>query len=178
MSNPEGFNYRVMSEEEAGGYEPITLSPFQRDIVQEMCKGKVVKEIATELGRSRSTIKNSLYDYVDSTNIYELLGVGTSAEAVWTVLEKGIVDIHNVAAGIELERINSLNDRERKFFTLITDKSMLELSLKQIGEEMGYAYSTVKNCASDIYSKLGIRGREQAIVFDFAMNAAADAIIE
>ena len=52
------------------------LTPRQRQVVTEMCKGKSNKEIARTLGMAESTVKLHL------TEIFKTIGVKTRAQAI------------------------------------------------------------------------------------------------
>jgi DNA-binding CsgD family transcriptional regulator len=52
------------------------LTPRQRQVVTEMCKGKSNKEIARALGMAESTVKLHL------TEIFKTIGVKTRAQAI------------------------------------------------------------------------------------------------
>ncbi|GII94940.1 response regulator [Sinosporangium siamense] len=54
----------------------------------------------------------------------------------------------------------ALSDRERTVLTLIARG----LSNQQIADEVGLSLSTVKNRVSDIFAKLGVRDRAQAVI--------------
>ena len=52
------------------------LTPRQRDVVTEMCKGKSNKEIARALGMAEATVKLHL------TEVFKTIGVKTRYEAI------------------------------------------------------------------------------------------------
>ncbi|MEV4066988.1 response regulator transcription factor [Nonomuraea dietziae] len=56
--------------------------------------------------------------------------------------------------------LSGLNERERQVLVLIARG----LSNGQIAEEVGLSVSTVKNRVSDVFAKLGVRDRAQAVI--------------
>ncbi|GAA2650398.1 response regulator transcription factor [Nonomuraea recticatena] len=56
--------------------------------------------------------------------------------------------------------LSGLNERERQVLELIARG----LSNGQIAEEVGLSVSTVKNRVSDVFAKLGVRDRAQAVI--------------
>lgn len=66
-----------------------------------------------------------------------------------------------VAAGVEDAAFASLSPREREVLTLMTEG----LGNAQIAERLNISEKTVRNHVSNLFDKLGVWTRAQAIVF-------------
>ncbi|WP_283136540.1 response regulator [Rhizohabitans arisaemae] len=64
------------------------------------------------------------------------------------------------------EGLENLTAREREVLTLIARG----LSNRQIADEVGLSLSTVKNRVSDLFAKLGVRDRAQAVIIAYEVG--------
>ena len=81
-------------------------------------------------------------------------------EPAWTRFQEVVLDFLGVGAA-EHTAFASLSAREREILALITDG----LANAQIGERLAISEKTVRNHISNIFDKLGVWTRAQAIVF-------------
>ena len=83
-------------------------------------------------------------------------------EPAWQQFQHAILEFTGQAAmsGSEDEIIRTLTQRERMALRLLCEGQ----SNAQIGWELGIAEKTVRNHISNLYRKLGVRSRAEAIV--------------
>lgn len=83
-------------------------------------------------------------------------------EPAWARFREAVLDFTGVSAAPEPESpFATLSPREREVLALITEG----LSNAQIGERLGISEKTVRNHVSNVFDKLGVWTRAQAIVF-------------
>lgn len=73
------------------------LTPRQRDVTTEMCKGKSNKEIARTLGMAEATVKLHL------TEIFKTLGVKNRARAIIVASDFPVTDVEPVPPLTDLQ---------------------------------------------------------------------------
>lgn len=68
------------------------MNPTEREleIIKLLCEGKSRKEIASELGIAKSTVKNNL------SRIFSKFKVGNAVEMVVTALQQDIIDLDDI----------------------------------------------------------------------------------
>jgi pimeloyl-ACP methyl ester carboxylesterase/DNA-binding CsgD family transcriptional regulator len=102
-------------------------------------------------------IPNAQFVELDSRNHILL-----EHEPAWTRFQEAVLDF--TGAGVpaaELSVFASLSSREREVLTLIADG----LSNTDIAERLAISEKTVRNHTSNVFDKLGVWSRAQAIVF-------------
>ncbi len=81
MRGQQSFSRETLSL----AFQPIELTPREREVLKLMAEGKTDREIANVLGLSVSTVRNH------SKHILEKLNVHHRQEAVWRARHRGIV---------------------------------------------------------------------------------------
>jgi pimeloyl-ACP methyl ester carboxylesterase/DNA-binding CsgD family transcriptional regulator len=82
-------------------------------------------------------------------------------EPGWPRFKDAVLDFAGVAAATEADPFAALSKREREVFALLSDG----LANAQIGERLSISEKTVRNHISNVYDKLGVWTRAQAMVF-------------
>ena len=83
-------------------------------------------------------------------------------EPAWTRFQDAVLDFFGLAdTGVRADPFFSLSPREREILGLITEG----LSNAEIGERLTISEKTVRNHVSNVYDKLGVWSRAQAMVF-------------
>ena len=115
MFSPESPPIAVPTNESVGqrsGGAGSILTPREAEILQEAARGKSRKEIASKLGRSQSTVKNTL------SSVFEKLEVDNIVEAVTKASALGIITADFYDLWLFLRESLSLEFKSFEYFFL------------------------------------------------------------
>jgi DNA-binding NarL/FixJ family response regulator len=82
-------------------------------------------------------------------------------EPAWNRFREAVLAFLSPESGAEQKVFDALSSRERQVLALMADG----LSNGRIAEQLHIGEKTVRNHASNLFDKLGVRSRAQAIVF-------------
>jgi pimeloyl-ACP methyl ester carboxylesterase/DNA-binding CsgD family transcriptional regulator len=82
-------------------------------------------------------------------------------EPAWPRFQEAVLDFAGLTAARESGAFASLSPREREVLSLLSEG----LGNAQIGEQLSISEKTVRNHISNVYDKLGVWNRAQAVVF-------------
>jgi len=82
-------------------------------------------------------------------------------EPAWPRFQEAVLDFTGLTAAPESDAFASLSPREREVLALLSEG----LGNAQIGEQLSISEKTVRNHISNVYDKLGVWNRAQAVVF-------------
>jgi pimeloyl-ACP methyl ester carboxylesterase/DNA-binding CsgD family transcriptional regulator len=127
---------------------PTLVLHARDDVVVPLAEGRLIA----------SGISSAQFIELDSRNHILL-----EHEPAWKRFCEAVTDFTGVraAAGIEDPAFASLSPRERTILTLLSDG----LSNASIADRLSLSEKTVRNHISNVFDKLGVRSRAEAIVF-------------
>jgi len=140
------------------------LTPNQTEVLRLMAEGLSNSKIAIRLGIAFNTV-NYIIKHPEK-GISGRLGTTDRIEMVIKALSTGQLDTEETSGRFDFDKYSTLTKREREMFTAISNPEKYYQSYKQISHEMKINLQQIKNKSSDIFKKLGIHRRIDAIMFE------------
>jgi DNA-binding CsgD family transcriptional regulator len=135
----------------------VGLSTRQQEVLQLLADGQSTRDIAISLGITQGTLRKHL------AKIYRILKVKNRTEAVATIAP---------STAPRSRIINILSVREQEVLKLLSDHR----SAKAMALNLGIAVSTVRNHLINIYHKLKVRNRREAVALFRSKASLPDGI--
>jgi DNA-binding CsgD family transcriptional regulator len=138
------------------------LGPREQKVLRLLADDRSTRDIAADLGVAMSTLRNHL------TNIYHVLRVGGRQEAVAlfrssSSFPDGILPSSTLPPADPAR----LSSREREALTLLAE----DQSREDIALNLGITEGTLRGLLRDVYRKLGVRNRQDAVATIRQSNA-------
>ena len=152
--------------QEANSPEPAhgVLTPTQLLVLSEIGKGKTVKETAIDLNKSFLTVRNLL------VKARERLGATLNEEAVVSAMNTGEIEpLSVIPKDFRISRIANLTPTEKSAYSALVEREGYE-TFAQVAISLGMAKQTLKNHAKNIWRKLCLRDRAQAVIVHRAVQ--------
>lgn len=161
-------------ERQANPIRPLT--PRQTEVLRLVAEGLSTSKIAINLGMAFDTV-NDIIRHPEK-GISGRLGTTYRIEMVIKALNSGQLDPEEISGRFDFDKYAALTQREREIFIEISDPEKYYQSYKQIAYKMKIKTQNLKNISSDIFKKLGINRRIDAIIFEVLRPKDPSRIIE
>ena len=142
----------------------LRIQPHIRAIEIFLRKGRgfTEREIGDELRIAGNTVK--------SHSITERMRRGQCTIGVITsMVSEGLITSAQLTEGLDFARYSQLTDPEREILDLISQEDMWDEGDKEAAYRKEITLQTVKNRLSLVFSKLGVRNKTQAIIYNLFM---------
>lgn len=153
---------------ELTGEEKPLLTDLQIKILKSVAGGKTNLEIARDLGKTEQTVKNYFWNRKEygysSDGIFARLNAHSRREAVVKAISWGLLNSEELVSEKELERIDSLSEREMEILSHLADHSLpsFKTTDREIADKLGdVSPRTVRDELTSIYKKLEIKELER-----------------
>lgn len=139
------------------------LTPKQIEILNLIAQGFQKGEIAKKLGIAADTVSSAIFH---PEGIHSRLGTNERIETILKALKDGLLNSAAITERFDFDRYSLLTDREVEFYEEIISPENYFLGNKGIANKMGIDTQSLKNSSSRIYTKLGVKNRVHAILFE------------
>lgn len=140
---------------------PSSLTPRQKRILEMISEGKNYADIATELGISVKTVETQLFW---NGSILEATGSKSTLEAIYKSITSKAIPLPEIPKE-KTDLIETLSEKEMEVFEFLVSPVNLGLTRKETRRRLHMSKSYQELFITHIYSKLGISGKPQSLVF-------------
>ena len=139
------------------------LTARQSEVLNLIGKGFTNKEIAKTLGISHFTLKH--FTTEEESGIYAKLGTTSKLETVIKAIDEGLLDSEEISTRFDFDKLDSLSLGETRVLFEISKPQNYYLGYKGLAPNMSLKINSLRSVSSIVFKKLGIRNREDAVMF-------------